>query len=350
MSIQIAGFGVQGLSLNGGDRALSWNNATTADSLNLPFSTQDSLLLQDSVQKPPPSVPGSEVKSIQKSQEDLVRETVLQELTRYHNVDGKGNGGKVPGVQYPPFLEEKDAEHLQKFIQKLADFLSQHKEVAYLETPSEKTERDSFRRKIAEAAREEVRGKGKILTDLAVLQISDSGLKKFARKGLEDTPEEFFLAPSSSTGTHHPPDEINEGGLSLHTLRGVEMGKLLCQFFGVPKEKEDEIVTALILHDTNKGGDPWNKEAFSGKAALSATVPEHGYLASKRLSRLIPEGKDQEKYKNVLRLIETHMAQWNAPNPTPPRSLDEQIVSYADYLGSRDNLIVKVPGVASPSA
>ena len=46
----------------------------------------------------------------------------------------------------------------------------------------------------------------------------------------------------------------------------------------------------------------------------------------------------------IIEGVRNHMAQWNKPASTPPQNPLEQIVSYADYLASRDDVYVQWRG------
>ncbi|MBI4860686.1 MAG: hypothetical protein HY815_10565, partial [Candidatus Riflebacteria bacterium] len=90
------------------------------------------------------------------------------------------------------------------------------------------------------------------------------------------------------------------------------------------------ILAALLLHDLKKGGEPW--------ADYDAA---HGPPAAKWLGE--PWNERSESFDRVRGMVADHMAQWNSPKATPPADLANQIVSYADYIGSQDSIYVTVP-------
>ncbi|MBM3461012.1 MAG: hypothetical protein FJX76_02820 [Armatimonadetes bacterium] len=252
-------------------------------------------------------------------------------LKRYHNVDGAGNGGGVKGVQLPPGC--KDVEQLDRDMRDLSDYLATQPSIKYLEAPKSPEARAASRKQIAQAARAEVSGSVKQNINAAIACIQNPMIAAVVRQAMDAAPAEFFTAPSSSTGKYHPADEINPGGLALHSLRDVRMGEMLCDYYGVEGLEKDEILGALLLHDIKKGGDPWNKY---DKA--------HGPNGAKWLGEVWGEDHKCNASCNHMReLVGKHMAQWNFPEPSPPSDLANQIVSYADYLGSRDNVYVDVP-------
>jgi HD superfamily phosphodiesterase len=156
------------------------------------------------------------------------------------------------------------------------------------------------------------------------------------QQGLKECDKEFFTAPSSKSGMFHPADEINEGGLALHSSRVVQMGEYLGEYFGLDAREKDTLRAGLVLHDSVKGGDPW--KGYSN---------EHGELASKFISSL--DGPDDAR-TTAAQIANNHMAVWRqkvdgTPNPAVPDNKMDMITSLADYLAARDNLYVDVPGV-----
>jgi hypothetical protein len=244
-------------------------------------------------------------------------------------VDGKGNGSKTEGLQLPPNC--KDAAELDSFIRDLSDYLAARPEIGFNPSPTEKTARTAFRKAIAAKAADAVSGTVKQNLAAAVAMIQNPMLSQVTQTALDAAPKEFFEAPSSSSGRYHPADEINKGGLVLHSLRDAQMGLILCDYFDVQGEQRDEITAALILHDIKKGGEPWDGYA-----------EDHGPLGEQWLDEVWGPGHRCDASCNHVReLVGKHMAQWNAPEPAPPHDMANQIVSYADYLGSRDNVYVK---------
>ncbi len=255
------------------------------------------------------------------------------ELNRYHKIDGLKNGSPGDSVQLAPGISNET--ELKAQIESLSDFLATKGDLEF-RPPDQGVERSVHRKQVAESASSWVKASVKPMIDVALEGIMDPSLRALAKAGLEATPAEFFQAPSSSSGRFHPADEINDGGLVLHTCRNVVMAEHLGDFFGVTSKERDLLKTALVLHDTWKGGDPWNGYA-----------QDHGDLAAARIAQL--PGGGTEDGKTVQRLVANHMAQWNkledkTADPRVPADKLEQIISYADYLGSRDNVYVTVPG------
>lgn len=249
-------------------------------------------------------------------------------LKRYHNVDGQGNGGHVDGVQLPPGVKP---DELDASMHGVSDFLSKQEGMTYVEAPASGPARTAFRKALAESRRAEVSGHVKENLAAAVSLIQSPAIRQAVQQALDAAPPEFMTAPSSSSGRYHPADEINPGGLVLHSLRDVQVGAMLCDYYHVGGKAKDEILGGLLLHDIKKGGEPWK-----GYAA------DHGPLASQWLGKVWAHQSDPS-LTTMRELVANHMAQWNEPAPTPPKDVANQIASYADYLGSRDNLYVQTP-------
>jgi hypothetical protein len=227
------------------------------------------------------------------------------------------------------------------------------------ESPQLQDLRNQIRSDIAKAGADTVSANPVGYEQTALGMIHDDGIRNSIQKALTDAQTntdggqaQFFTAPSSSTGKYHPADEINVGGLALHSLRDVEMGNKLCEIYNVVGMERDEVLGALAVHDIEKGGANW-----SGYAG------DHGPQGQQYLDKIW--GVDPSSDDNVANpdrhmavLVGRHMAQWNDaplapgqkysdPAPLVPRNIDEQIVSYADYLGALDNVYVAAPNAAT---
>jgi hypothetical protein len=255
-----------------------------------------------------------------------------ESLVRYHNLDGQGNGSNLPGVQLHPGITSQDA--LVKHNVQLSKWLAGQAAIRYIETPTEPAARMAFRKKLADERREAVASGVQVNLAAALAMIKNPAIVAATKKALAVAPPEFFTAPSSSSGKYHPADEINVGGLALHTARNVVMGDLLCKFYGIDGLERDEILAGLVLHDMKKGGEPWK-----------GYDKAHGPLAAKWLGQVWKDQAGNAALGRIRELTGNHMAQWNAPQPSVPADVANQIVSYADYLAARDNVYVEVPTV-----
>lgn len=264
-----------------------------------------------------------------------------ESLLTYHRLDGRKDGSGQAGVQFPPMQQAgDDAEpQLKGFIDRLSRFLGGQPEIDHHPAPTDPKGRDAFRARLAREAKQEIRENVMKEFMATVEEIESPNIKLFVKKALKEAQPEFWRAPSSSTGKYHPADEINYGGLLVHTIRNVIVGRMLSQYFNLTRRQSDIVAAALILHDIDKGGIPWKHDTKPGDAPDSGYVTDHGPVAAEWLKGFEQEcGPDCDE---IIDGVRAHMAQWNKPGPTPPRNLVEQLVSWADYLASRDNVYVR---------
>lgn len=256
-----------------------------------------------------------------------LEQAIVDSLGRYHNTDGKGNGSKQAGIQLAPGITSR--AQLETELARLAAFLARQPDVVYKAAPKDDPERAAARRVIAhQGASLAATSRMKLMT--MVSRIGDAALRNLVQKAIGDAPRDFFTAPSSSSGKFHPADEINHGGLVLHTARVARMAELLADYYRVTPELRDALIAGAIVHDMQKGGMPWK-----GYAA------DHGHLAAQWLGDTW--GTRQHASRELVReLAANHMAQWNKPAPTPPTTLAHQLMSYADYLAALDDVYVRV--------
>ena len=105
--------------------------------------------------------------------------------------------------------------------------------------------------------------------------INDTMLHEFVEYCVEEAPDYFFTMPASTTGKFHPPYTLGEGGLIKHTKAAVKIAKDLLSLEQNQHLNADQIITALILHDSIK----------KGRGDSKYTVTEHPLYAQSLLLR-----------------------------------------------------------------
>lgn len=265
-----------------------------------------------------------------------LRQEFQKELHGYYQMHGEKNGSPIDGTIYPPDIKAGDQVALQSRVDDLSTFLSTKDGINLRPTPDFGHGRIEDRAEVAAAASGWVKAGKEVALKVATDMIQDPAIKAMVHQGLKTVDEEFYTAPSSKSGMFHPADEINEGGLVLHTARVVQMGEYLGEFFGLEGREKDVLRAGLILHDAVKGGEPWKGYAN-----------EHGELAGKLIMGL--DGPEDAK-QVAAQMASNHMALWRqtpdgAPNPAVPDNKMDMITSLADYLAARDNIYLDVPGV-----
>lgn len=264
-----------------------------------------------------------------------LRQEFQKELHGYYQMHGEKNGSPIEGTIYPPDIKEGNEASLQDRVDKLSDFLSQKDGITYRQTPEFGKGRIQDRAEVAAAASGWVEASGQAALETATSMIGDPAIQAMVREGLKKADPQFYEAASSKSGFFHPADEINKGGLALHTARVVHMGEHLGEFFGLNEREKDIMRAGLILHDSVKGGDPWKGYAN-----------DHGELAGQMILGL--EGPEDAK-QGAAQIANNHMALWRqtpdrTPNPAVPDNKMDMIASLADYLAARDNIYLDVPG------
>jgi len=163
-------------------------------------------------------------------------------------------------------------------------------------------------------------------------KIKNEEIRNFTKEVLDHAPKQFWSAPSSSSGKHHPPEDNGKGGLVTHTIKATLIAEDICRYFNLPDIETDEVISATMLHDIQKNGIPWGDH----------TVDNHGLVASKWL-----EIFDYPKsfYKDfmpcpIVDCVRFHMGRF-ADQPedkmgsTSP-SMQEIIVQMSDFVASRE--------------
>ena len=152
----------------------------------------------------------------------------------------------------------------------------------------------------------------------------------------EKVPEYFYEVAASSTGKYHPWYSLGYGGLVRHTKAAVLIAVDLLSLEQNRHLPADEIIAALILHDTFKHG--YRDDGH--------TLFIHPLMASCELETYASE-KDLLELKDVAKFIETHMGQWNTSkydviSLPKPETDAQKFVHMCDYLASRKYLTVEV--------
>jgi len=171
--------------------------------------------------------------------------------------------------------------------------------------------------------------------------IRKESIRALVEKCLENAPDYFWSMPASTTGKYHPEYTLGDGGLIRHTKAAVSIALDLLsleQNDTLVKNFRDEIIAALILHDSVKKGR-------NGGVYTSFTHP----LEASKFVQEMSEGMDINKndVHTICRLIETHMGQWTRDYEgnellEKPQTEAQKFVHMCDYLASRKNITVNV--------
>lgn len=162
--------------------------------------------------------------------------------------------------------------------------------------------------------------------------IDNADLREAVQCALEHAPSYFWEMPASSTGKYHPAYTLGAGGLVRHTKAAVRIADALLrlEMYAPLAARKDEIIAALILHDSVKKG------ASGGQY----TTIEHPLAAADHFQRIAQGLEYKGDIEFICGLIRAHMGQWNKdfdgndvlPKPITPH---QQFVHLCDYLASR---------------
>mgnify|MGYP002525443766 CR=1 FL=1 len=175
-----------------------------------------------------------------------------------------------------------------------------------------------------------------------LLVVGNLELRKLAGAYLEEcVPVYFYTVAASSSGKYHPKYTLGEGGLVRHTKAAVALAECL---LGLEQNStlnmyHDEIIVALIIHDTFK----------HGLVDRGHTEFNHPNIAARKFK----EFAEQKQYPNMTQidmisdLVRAHMGQWNTSKYSnvvldKPFTKEQQFVHMCDYLASRQYITVEV--------
>lgn len=158
---------------------------------------------------------------------------------------------------------------------------------------------------------------------------------------VDTVPKYFWRVQASSTGKYHPQYALGEEGLLRHTCAAVRIAAAIInldQYSGIFDDVDkDNIIVALMLHDTFKHGE----ESLWGKYN-PYSIHEHPLLAAEKVQTYLD---DEHKFV-IANCIASHMGEWTTSNRSSyvlpkPKTLEEQMVHLCDYLASRKYLEFK---------
>ena len=152
----------------------------------------------------------------------------------------------------------------------------------------------------------------------------NSSWLRFTKKAIREcAPMIFFTQPASMSGRWHQGYELGVGGLVRHTVAAMEVARTLFPLYHFTEVEQDQIISALALHDMAKP---------------SKTHPIE-------VNAILEPMRDQwyNEVETVVSLIETHHGQWDYFGKMPqPKSTAQKFVHLCDYIASRKNIAVDI--------
>ena len=167
--------------------------------------------------------------------------------------------------------------------------------------------------------------------DAEVCWIKNPRLRELVTEILEHAPAQFWTAPSSRSGKHHPTDEFDTGGRILHTKRVVRVAKDLARSFNMSQRETDWAIAGALVHDM-------------GMHVADDVYYGHGGL----LLNVVKEFKSQLDILNdqyIVRLaeiVQLHMGVFDAPFRVAWDDKVALVLQLSDYVASRTYIKVDV--------
>lgn len=171
--------------------------------------------------------------------------------------------------------------------------------------------------------------------------IFDGRIKEFAKLCLAMAPDYIFDdCPASSTGKHHPLNELSWDGTLIHTKKVFHVCYTLSRALDI-ESKRDLLVCGALIHDLVKRGweegHPWTKY-------------DHPQLAAELVDRVQKDTEllTEDEYITIRGCVFYHYGPWtlkNCKKPMTDYSLEELCVYISDYVASKKFLEVQYSGV-----
>lgn len=173
--------------------------------------------------------------------------------------------------------------------------------------------------------------------------ISDEKLRDFIEAYLNEcVPSYFWVVPASSSGKYHPSYALGVGGLVRHTKACVKIAEDLLsleQNEVLSECSHDEIISALLVHDTFKQGL---------KAEGGHTKFEHPVFSATGIQMFADKFYPDlsHRVERISGMVLSHMGQWNRSSKSvvvlpKPNTQAQKFVHLCDYLASRQYLTVE---------
>lgn len=162
--------------------------------------------------------------------------------------------------------------------------------------------------------------------------ISEKVIKDFVKACIKEAPDYIFEdCPSSTSGKHHPLDEIASDGTLTHTKRVFAVAYDLARGLDI-EHKRDVVLAAALLHDMLK----------QGHTRSGHTVHNHPQLMAEMITKVYNEQfKDKmhlEVAEEIYWAVFYHYGPWTNKKVAKPMTdftMVELAVYVADYIASK---------------
>lgn len=167
--------------------------------------------------------------------------------------------------------------------------------------------------------------------------IFNDRIREFTKLCIATAPDYIFTdCPASSTGKHHPLNELSWDGTLIHTKKVFHVCYALSRALDI-EDRRDWVLAAAIIHDLVKRG--WDD------ANARWTKKDHPMLAGEMVDRVQQETQllELDEYETIRSCVFYHYGPWTLKQVAKPMTeftLEELCVYMSDYIASKKFLEV----------
>lgn len=171
--------------------------------------------------------------------------------------------------------------------------------------------------------------------------IFNDRVREFTKLCLATAPDYIFTdCPASSTGKHHPLNELSHDGNLIHTKKVARMCYSISRALDI-ENKRDLVVSAAIIHDLVKKGWSDDGERWVRK--------DHPQLGAELVDKVQRETQllELNEYETIRGCVFYHYGPWSLKEIAKPMAdytLEELCVYLGDYIASKKFLDVQYKG------
>lgn len=169
--------------------------------------------------------------------------------------------------------------------------------------------------------------------DQALLLIRDSSIARVVRHIVSRVGEDFFAFPAAKRNHH-----AIAGGLSVHTLTMVQIGKQLCEIY--PQLNQSLLIGGIILHDLGKTIEL--SGPISTEYTLKGQLIGHIVIINDLINQACLDldiDADSESILLLKHLVLAHHGQLDYGSPVMPHILEAEVIHYIDDMDAKINMI-----------
>lgn len=169
--------------------------------------------------------------------------------------------------------------------------------------------------------------------------VKNEELKNFLYQCVDKFPGYFWTAPASVQKYHYP-DEREDGGLVLHTLRLCKLTEDMVRFHQLNYWENNVLIASCILHDSFARGVPPKDINISDPLHpiyVGLMFPYNAFA-----DRFLPGKEGKLIYEEIMECVTSHLGQWSPARLLHSNRKLPSIFQTIDYIGSRTYIKVDI--------